>query len=464
MKDNYLAIDLGTSALKVLLVNKNGVQQRAKCAYNGMGIDAWLDALRIAVAKITPDDRRDIAGIGLCAQVGTYITDTGEVISWDAPAGKEELAAIQAAVSTDEWIEKIAMVHPELVSYPLPRLLYIKEHYPQCKTVIMPKELMLQALTGETVTDIFSWRGLCHPEKKAYASDLLERFGIHIQLPRLAMPTDIAGCVTAAAAEKFGLPQGVPVYVGCNDFYAGLLGMGVWETGSVFELSGTSEHLGMITRDRQEGYAVSGPYFNGYATYGGTKASGMSCDFARKHFGIEALSADQAYAAPPVFLPYLKGERAPIYDENARGVFFGITQNTTKEALAYSVLEGVVFSLYHISQTLGVAPGSRLITGGGSAGNVLMAQLKAALFETTVLRLWENDSSALGAAMLAMVGGGAFASVQEGIKSLVRYEEMAHPNEKLKTVLQKRYGIYKNLYLNLKETFARFAQLEDEKQ
>lgn len=464
MKDNYLAIDLGTSAVKVLLVNKSGVLHRGKCAYNGTGTNAWLEALGKTLVEIPAEARCDIAGIGLSSQVGTYITDTGEVIPWDAPVGTEELRAIQAAVSDDEWVEKIAMVHPDLISYPLPRLMYIQKHDPSCKAVMMPKELLLQELTGEAVSDIFSWRGLCHPEKKAYAQDLLARFDIQLRLPRLVMPTDRAGCITRAAAEKYGLPQDIPVYAGCNDFYAGLLGMGVWDAGCVFALSGTSEHLGMVTRERLAGKAVSGPYFNCCATYGGTKASGVACNFAMDSFGIDDLSPQQAYEAPPIFLPYLKGERAPIYDENATGVFFGITHKTTQADMAYSVLEGVVFSLYHIGQALGIAPGSRLITGGGSAGNTLMAQLKAALFESTVLRVTENDSSALGAAMLAMVGSGVFATLQEAMGALVSYEKMADPDEKLKRILQERYAMYKELYPSLKATFAKFSRLEDKEQ
>ncbi len=463
MKKQYLGIDLGTSAVKLLLVTADGVVGRAKCRYETANVGGWCAALKEAVEMLKKDTvLTDIAAVCLSSQVGTFITDTGEVIGWSSSVGGEELREIQAAVTDDEWVCEIGMVHPALISYPLPRLLHIKQQFPRCTAVMMPKELLVQELTGETVSDIFSWRGLCHPDKAAYSKTLLQKFGIDLALPKLLQPTEKAGYITPSACEKYGLPAGVPVYVGCNDFFAGLLGMGVLDEGTVFELSGTSEHLGVITACRKNGAVVSGRYFNGYATYGGTKSSGVSCDFAIKQFGIDGIDTDTIYHCPPIFLPYLKGERAPIYDENAKGVFFGITDKTSDNDMAYAVLEGVVFSLYHIGETLGLEDVPYMMTGGGSAVDTLMAKLKAALFDCDILRVVENDSSALGAAMLAMVGEGAFVAVEDAVKTVVRYEKMASPDKVLRMQLLKRYGIYERLYKNLVEEFKEFSKLKGE--
>ncbi len=461
MGKEYIGIDLGTSSVKVLLVTAAGVQARAKCEYTASNPKGWCDALRTAVAELKNTvTLTNVAAISLSSQVGTYIADSGEIISWSDAAGKSELDEICGLVSNAEWLQEIEMIHPSLISYPLPRLLYIKRHFPNCKSVMMPKEWLLLELTGEAVTDYFSWRGLCHSTKKAYSSVLLKRFGIDFSLPKVASPTDKAGCITKAAAEKYGLPINTPVYVGCNDFFAGLLGMGVCKDDEMFELSGTSEHIGAITKHLKEGAFVSGPFFNGYATYGGTKASGVACDFAIQQLGIEKVTIDSIYRQPPIFLPYLCGERAPVYDENARGVFFGISNTTQKQDMAYSVLEGVVFSLYHIVEALGLKVPKRIITGGGSAKDPLMATLKAALFNTEIVRVCENDSSALGAAMLAMVGEGA--APFEVTKNLVDYKTMAEPNPKLQKILLERYAIYKKLYRNLEDTFKDFSLLKGE--
>lgn len=460
MKKQYLGIDLGTSAVKLLLLDAQGNTKGAKCAYTQKNAAGWCEALKNAVAEMKQqDDLANLEGIALSSQVGTYLTDGGEVLGWESPAGMEELERVKASFSKEEWIRQIGMVHPVLNSYPIPRLLYMQKHFPDSKAVYMPKEMLLQELTGHLVADAFSWRGLCNAESKAYSQGLLDYFDIRVSLPEIALPTDIAGCITDAASTKYGLPQGVPVYVGCNDFYAGLLGMGVWESGSIFELSGTSEHLGVVTDTLLNDKFVSSPYFRGYVTYGGTKSSGASCNFALQNFDVKSVEAKQAFQKPPIFLPYLNGERAPVYDENARGVFFGIGENTNSADMAYAILEGVVFSLYHISQSLPLPEGAPLITGGGSSGNRVMAKLKAALFGRPVLCVEQKDSSALGAAILAMVGSGVFPSAGEGAKAMVTYETVAEPDAKLQKRLLQRYALYQKLYEQVRTPFADFSKI-----
>ena len=460
MKKYYLGIDLGTSSVKLLLVTAEGESIRAKCRYDAVGLDGWRKALKSAFADLQKAaDLSEVAAVAISSQVGTYITDSGDVIGWNSNAGTEELAEIKAKISDSEFSEEIDMIHPNLISYPLPRLLYIKRHYPNCKKVIMPKEFLLTELTGNTVTDIFSQRGICYPDKKQYTEKLMKKLELDFELAPIKLPTDLAGGVTKAAAETYGLAENTPVYIGCNDFFAGLLGLGAYDCGTVFELSGTSEHLGVITEERMDGKFVSGRYFNGNATYGGTKASGMACDFAIKTFGLDGLCEDIVYNDPPIFLPYLKGERAPIFDENAKGVFFGISDKTTSKEMAYSVLEGVVFSLYHIGRALSIENVKEIKVGGGSAGDVLMTRLRAELFGCPVVRAAENESSALGAAMIAMVGSGRFGSLKEAVGAVVKYSHTELPDGKLREKLLQRFEIYEKLYPCLAKEFEEFSNL-----
>ena len=162
------------------------------------------------------------------------------------------------------------MDHPDLISYPLPRLLYIQKHYGVNAEVLMPKEMLIRELTGQTVTDIFSMRGIADPKKARYAGGIMKKLGLEIKLPRLNSPTDLAGYVTDGAAETYGLSSGTPVYLGCNDFFAGLLGMGIYGINDAFDLSGTSEHVGYISENINEKGFVSGGYFIGSCTYGGS--------------------------------------------------------------------------------------------------------------------------------------------------------------------------------------------------
>ena len=460
MKTYYLGLDLGTSSVKGILRSADGDVIKGKSAYSEQSVAAWKRAICEMLGKMTAElENRGgrIGAVALSSQVGTYVVDGGDVIGWQLSAGKDELAEIKQKISQEEFIEAIGMPHPDIISYPLPRLLYIQRHYPNVREVLMPKELLIRELTGETVTDLFSMRGIAHPERGAYAIDLMKKIGITLTLPPLKRPTDQAGLVTECAAREYGLQAGIPVYLGCNDFFAGLLGMGVYDANTAFDLSGTSEHVGFISEALVPNGVVSGGYFNGFCTYGGTKSSGVSCAFAMKQFGLGGIELDSMLKMnPPVFLPYLNGERAPIFDENARGVYFGLREGTEKNHLAYATLEGVCFSLLDIAKSLAMPKPDRLICGGGSAVDPLMNALRAELFGCDVLRVKENDTSALGAVMLAMVGNGLYDTLPDAIRACVAYHEPIKATGAYQKPLEHRFSIYRKLYKDLKETFELF--------
>lgn len=460
MKKYYLGIDIGTSSVKVLAISRDGEILTSKCRYSESTKASWSMALKNAAEDMmTKIPLESVEAISVSSQTGTYITDTDDVIHWQSNAGEKELSEIKNECTDDEFVREIGMAHPNMISYPLPRLLYIKRNLPNAKMVIMPKEFIICELTGNTVTDTFSQRGICNPVTNKYSEKLLEKFGIDLKLPDILKPCDLAGHITKNASEKYSLPESTPVYVGCNDFYAGLLGMGVIDSGTVFELSGTSEHIGMITDTLTGGNIISGRYFNGYASYGGTKASGVSCDFAINIFGLDGLSEDTDISNQPIFLPYLKGERAPIFNETARGVFFGITDKTSKKDMAYAVLEGVVFSLYHIYESLNVKIPDYIITGGGSSSDRLMTKLKASLFGCDIVHVEQNESSAMGAAIIAMVANKEFATLESAVKSCVKYDSVTKPDFSLRDKLLKRYEIYKSLFPTLKKQFEDFSKI-----
>lgn len=461
-KAYYLGIDLGTSSVKGILRSADGETFRAKMTYAENTPRHWFGAVRSLIARLKEEAASgEIAAIGLSSQVGTYVMDGEEVISWQSDAGRGELEEIKAAIPQSEFVREIGMPHPDLISYPLPRLLYIQRRYGKHREVLMPKDLLIRALTGETVTDVFSMRGIADPVSGRYATALTRRLGIEIPLPPLRFPTDPAGVVSEAAARKYGLAPGTPVYLGCNDFFAGLLGMGIRDVGDAFDLSGTSEHIGYLSREINEQAFVSGPYFWGSCSYGGTKSSGVSCDLAMRQFGIDGMDmAEMLSGKPPIFLPYLCGERAPIYDEMARGVYFGLDGSTDRAQLAYAALEGVVFSLYDIARAMDVPTPRRLICGGGSAVNPVMNLLRATLFDCDVVCVREHDTSALGACMLAMTGAGVWRDLAEAVGACVEYLPPVRPERGYREVLCRRFEIYREVYRNLKPTFARFYHIE----
>ncbi len=463
MREYFLGIDIGTSSVKGLARDKSGDTVKAKRTYAKLGIEGWRSAiieLLSELAEITAERGGTLAAVAFSSQVGTYIVNDKDVIGWQSSAGHEELAEIKKTIPSSRFLSEIGMNHPDIISYPLPRLLYIQKKYGKCE-VLQPKDYFIRELTGNSVTDYYSLRGLVNLQTETRADGLLRDLGITCSLPESVSPLAEVGVVTPSASKTYPLKTGLPIYAGCNDFFAGLFGMGAYETGGAFDLSGTSEHLGFISDKIENSASVSGKYFNGYCSYGGTKSSGVCCDFAINNFGTEGLTIDGMLEGnPPVFLPYLNGERAPIYDENARGTFFGIGARTDKRQLAYSVLEGVVFSLFDIASDMKMPKPERLICGGGSARNSLMSEIKAELFDCSVVCVAENDVSALGACMLAMVGLGYRKDMRRAILHEVRFLNAVQPSGRYREKLLKRFEIYKDLYSDLKGTFKKFNSIE----
>lgn len=459
MNKALLGIDLGTSSIKVLLYHENGQIEKAKATYEEISPRGWLCAMEKALRAL---DLSAVGAIGLSSQTGTYIVNGKDVIGWSEPAGKEELAAIREEISHESFLTEIGMPHPAIASYPLPRLCYIKKHFDDVRTVCQPKDLMLTYLTGAYKSDVWTWRGLAHPEQKEYSRRLLDALGLDLAwLPPLGDAETVAGAVTVAAAEKTGLPAGTPVVAGLNDFFAGLVGMGVPALSPLFDITGTSEHFGVIENTfTPETGMVSGRFLQGFVHYGGTASSGTSLTFGMEQLGTaQGELADCLSGHPPIFLPYLNGERAPIFDPHARGVFFGLGKDCTRADLSYAVLEGVAFSIYHIAKHLGTLPAGDVLLGGGAAKDPLLGAIKATLFDRSFVTPGESDTSALGAAMIAGVGTGIFADLCHATTACVQRKTVHAPIPALREQLLSRYAVYEQLYTALQPQFQKLKEI-----
>lgn len=453
---NTLGIDLGTSSVKLLLRHADGRIEKAREPYEAKNPAGWLAALVRACRQM---DLSCVDAVALSSQVGTYVINETDVISWSDGAGLSELHEIKARYPQEKCIKEITMPHPDIVSYPLPRLSYMKKAYPDLRSVCMPKELLVRYLTGRMVSDIYSWRGLANLDTGKYSCYFLDELGIEESiLPPLCRPTDLAGVVTKEAAKETGLREGAAVYAGCNDYFAALLGTGIHQIGDLFDITGTSEHIGGITEEMlPDAPPVSGKYFVNCVRYGVTGSSGASLDYAgRLYRGAVDLKKCRE-KKPPLFLPYLNGERCPVCDPDARGVFFGISGNCDPELMAYAIMEGVSFSLKQILETLGVS-GERIIVTGGAAQSDQLNQLKANILGITVAALDEPDASALGAAMLAGIGAGAFAGLKEAIDACVGSVRVFMPEADYDD--GGRYAMYKQMYPLLKDQFAKWKEIK----
>ena len=450
-----LGIDLGTSAIKLLVRRSDGHVEKAREGYATPGISGWLKALETAAARL---DLTDVDAIGLSSQVGTYIVNGSEVMGWSSAAGLNELRNLKSTFDRSTFIREISMDHPDMVSYPIPRLMHIMAARPDVRSICMPKELLIKYLTGAYVSDMYSWRGLANQETGSYSRFFLDHAGAsETLLPPLIKPTDVAGYLTSAAAKALGMREGTPVYTGCNDFFAGLLGAGVLSEGAVFDVTGTSEHMGGIAGNLHDAPGlISGRYFSGFVRYGVTGSSGDSLNYARRLHGGAVDPAACLRRTPPLFLPYLSGERCPVCDPMARGVMFGINSACDSEMMAYSIMEGVCFNIRQIYESLDMRP-SYVSTCGGAALNPTLNQMKADILGISIVSLAEPDTSALGAALIAGAGCGEFSCLAD-IPAPEKLNEYI-PNTDFDYT--DRYRLFRQLYPALKEQFTDFGRFEN---
>lgn len=451
MNRAYVGIDLGTSSVKVLLRDAQGNTAKSRVAYDEISPAGWWNATVKALSALSYPEN---VSIGLSSQVGTYIVNDTDVISWNSPVGQAETEKVRTTFSAQTFLREISMPHPKIASYPIPRLTYIREKYGDGAKVCQPKDFIGKMLTGVYKTDKFSWRGLANMETGTYSTFFLQKVGMP-KLPEIIGYTDKLGTVLPAICAQTGIPAKANVCVGLNDFFASLIGMSIGEKGDVFDITGTSEHVGILTDTLPiETPMVAGPFTKNYVHYGVTASSGASLTFGMHAFGTEVKMPDEAFMGhAPIFLPYLKGERAPIFDQNASGAFFGITDACTPAHMAYAVLEGVAFSIYHIYESLGAPAAEKLTVSGGASKNAVLNRIKAELFGVPVVLLEESDTSALGALTAAarMCGDHTdFCRVKTAVK----------PTGKLGPQLLKRFAIYKEFYPNIKDICKKIKEVQ----
>lgn len=480
MKQCVLGIDLGTSSVKIIRKYADGNIIKLKNTYKEPLPLGWWKAILELMEEI---NWKEVSAIGLSSQVGTYLVNDTEVIGWSSKVGKEELNWWKSNYTKEKFQEEISMSHPDIISYPLPRLKYIKEHFDNVQKICQPKDYILEKLTGQWVTDAYSWRGLTNLKKGQYSRFFLQELSIEEEkLPPIRKYDELAGKTKEIKMQHNVLPEGIPVYVGLNDYYAALLGMGIRKIGQMFDVTGTSEHLGVLQEKiNTDTTLVSGPYIEHMVHYGVTASSGPSIKMGLKlqqelgNFGkqksvlkeekdmppeiMEVDLEEIVKTKPPIFLPYVKGERAPIWNPEARGVFFGIEENCTSEQMIYSIMEGVVFSLYHIYEIMGKPEAKSITVSGGAASVDYLNRLKAEIFGLPVEIVEESDVSALGACMTAAVGLRLYQDYPEVAKEWVEINRKVIPVGRYRAWFDKRFELYKELYLKVEPMYKKWMEL-----
>jgi len=473
-----LAVDLGTSGCKVALVDPEG-RALAKAArkYEVVCPDAvsaeqdpltWWSAFCEATREVLSwgFDPANVAALAISGQapVVVPVDETGSPLH-NALLWMDRRAARQA-----EKLTHVLGGRPD-PSSALAKMLWFEEERPsifeRTAKFLQASDFLAFRLTGRFATDKFTaMTAFFDPVKWAWP-DFMEELGILDKLPEVLEPGSAVGNVSAEAAKETGLSEGTLVVAGSIDAYLAVLGSGALDPGSACDVTGTSTCL-MVTHSEfvvdPKGRVFCAPHFlDGLTIVSGVMSTtGASLEWFTRLLGrggLDELTSEAsnvpAGADGLIFLPYLAGERSPIWDPLARGALVGLTLGHGRGHVFRALLEGCALGLRHVLEAveeIGVSVRELRACGGGSR-NDLWCQIKADVTGKPILAVEEAEASLMGAAMLASVGGGLHRGLREAASSMVRVARAFYPRSELREAYDRLFELYKRSYQGLKDVF-----------
>jgi len=496
-----LGIDVGTTATKAVLVSRSGKllaegrsEYRTTFPQPGWAQQApedWWNALCASVKEVlghVDGAGARVIGLSISAQAPTLIAvDRDGLAIYPALIWMDRRAELQS--------QKLLKMVPHIAEitgnradpfYVAAKMLWLKENEPEDFQSTF-KFLQIPGYLNFHLTGIFgidrahaTLLQLLDRKTNSWNSDLMLAVGVNPeQLPEIFESTQILGELTERASEVIGLPSGIPVFAGSVDGAMAALEAGVIDPGVVAEMTGTSTVLLMPTHagthNCVEGkvpfismaHAIAGrELLLGAMVSSGGNVRWLHQVILGGRWTLDELMAD-AETVPVgsgglIFLPYMMGERAPIWDTYARGVFFGLTLNTSKAAMVRAVLEGTAYALAHnveVARNAGVEINEIRSVGGGTK-NRLWNQIKADVLGIPIVSLKESAGAAMGNAYLVGIGLGIFPDIRKMLSEVIEIQERFLPDAKHHEHYQRRYQRFRSLYEKLKDEFKASAESE----
>ena len=504
-----LGIDLGTSGTKTVLFDSNGRRlashtveyplYQPKNGWAEQDPEDWWRAVQETVRTVLAKSgakSEDIRSIGIAGQMhGLVMLDSqGQVlrkaILWCDGRTQAQCAEITQTVGREKLLAITA--NPALTGFTAGKILWVREHEPElyekCRHILLPKDYIRYKLTGEFATEVSNASGmnLLDVPQRQWSGEILSLLGIDRSLlGEMYESCQVTGKVTKAAAEATGLAEGTVVVGGAGDNAAAAIGTGVVEEGKAFTTLGTSgvifAHAGQVTIDPQgRVHTFCSAVPGAWTVMSCTLSAGLSLQRFRNQFcpaeretaaalGVDPyeLMTAEAEKSPIganrlIYLPYLMGERSPLLDSDARGVFFGLSAIHTRGDLVRAVLEGVAYSqrqCLDVFREMGVDVSDMAICGGGGR-SPLWRQMLSDLYNCPVKTIASEQGPALGVAILAGVGAGVYDTVAQGCAAAVRTGEESTPDSGRSAAYEPYYNLYRSLYPALREQFRTLASLE----
>ncbi|MCI8880571.1 MAG: xylulokinase [Clostridiaceae bacterium] len=495
----YIGIDLGTSAVKLLLMDgeghiRNQVTKEYPLEFPQPGWSQqnpadWKTAVWEGIPQLVKGfEAGQVAGIGAGGQMhGLVVLDAEDrvirpAILWNDGRTAKEVDYLNREIGTEKLSACTANI--AFAGFTAPKLLWMRENEPELfariAKIMLPKDYINYLLTGVHATDYSDASGmlLLDVAHKCWSQEMLAVCGVkESQMPRLFESYEPIGTLLPEAARQLGLPESVKVCAGAGDNAAAAVGTGTVGNGACNISLGTSgtifissERFGVDPNNALHAFA----HADGNYHLMGCMLSAASCnmwwmdeilessDYGREQARIEPqkLGRNHVY-----FLPYLMGERSPINDVCARGTFTGITMDTTRADMLQAVLEGVAFAIrdsFEVAKRLGIEITSSRICGGG-AKSALWKQILANVLNLRLEELESEQGPGMGGAMLAMVACGLYPSVKDACGQLVRTAGTVLPDPVLAALYEERYQRFREIYPAMKGLFASLCAGEAKK-
>jgi xylulokinase len=443
----------------------------------------WASTCAALGEALAGVDTSRVAAVGLSGQSPSQVL----VAADGAALGRAIVWSDRRATLEAEWLaERITPEQAEVwtdcafvtgVNQPPARFLWLRTHrsddWARCAAVIQPKDYIATQLTGEIATDVNSALGLYNPRSRQYSPDLLRLLDVEpSKMPPVLEQTAIAGHVRPEAAGVTGLRPGTPVIAGTIDAWCDIIGCGGIAPGGAVDVAGTSEVVALTTAELVNGDGVFGApladgryWVGGPMQVGGAALAWLSrCFYGQESPDFHLLESEAMSVAPGadglLFLPYLRGERAPVWDPRARGTLFGLTDLHSRAHCARAVYEGVAYAVRDLLERCkaitAVAPKAVRVSGSGSASD-FWNQVKADIIGLPVQRVAVLEVACLGAAVLAAAGVGLFDGLEQASEAMIRVGETFDPVAVHVSRYEEMFATWRLLYPALRPLFQRLS-------
>lgn len=483
----YIGVDLGTSAVKLLLMDEKGEIKKIVSreyplyfphpGWSEQKPEDWFKQSMDGIKELTAEcDKENVAGISFGGQMHGLVAldENDEVIRpailWNDGRTGEETDYLNQVIGKEKLSEYTANI--AFAGFTAPKILWMKKHEPdnfaKIKKIMLPKDYLAYKLSGSFSTDVSDASGmlLMDVKNRCWSKEMLDICGITEEmLPKLYESFEVVGTLKREIAEALGLSADVKVIAGAGDNAAAAVGTGTVGEGMCNISLGTSGTIFISSKKfgvDEYNALHSFAHADGHYHLMGCMLSAASCnkwwneeilktkDFAAEQSRITKLGENQVF-----YLPYLMGERSPHNNPDARAMFIGMSMDTTREDMTQAVLEGVAFGLrdsLEVARSLGIQMERTKICGGG-AKSPLWKKIIANVMNMKVDVIESEEGPALGGAMLAAVGCGEYEDVETIAKKLVKVIDTVEPEEELVAKYEERYQKFRKIYPTVKELF-----------